>query len=231
MRPIERGAAPRIYSKYEQAISDLEERLGSYCSYCERKFTTNLAVEHVVPKSMQPELEVEWTNFLLGCTNCNSIKGKKTVEINKFLWCDRDNTFIAFTYSSGGFIQLSDGLEEGYKTKAKALLDLVGLQRHQASGWDNPRPRDKRWKDRELTWILAEKCRDNFEIIAQKNIAKDLVLIAAQCSGFFSVWMTVFDAYPDIKRELINLFPGTAISCFNADGKPIARPNSIVEEI
>jgi uncharacterized protein (TIGR02646 family) len=228
MRPIERGVAPRTYSKYEQAIGDLEERLGSYCSYCERRFPSSLAVEHVVPKSLHPELEIEWTNFLLGCTNCNSVKGNKSVEIDNFLWCDRDNTFLAFTYLSGGFVRLSDNLNEEHKTRAKALLDLVGLQRHQAPGWDDPAPRDKRWKDRELVWLIAEKCRDNFETIVEKDAARDLVLLTAQGYGFFSVWMTVFDAYPNIKRELIKLFPGTATSCFDPDGKPIDRPNSII---
>ncbi len=118
MRPIERGAAPRTYLKYEQEIGDLEERLGSYCSYCERRFPSSLAVEHVVPKSLHPELEIEWTNFLLGCNNCNSVKGKKIVEVDNFLWCDRDNTFLAFTYLSGGFVRLSDKLNKEHKTRA-----------------------------------------------------------------------------------------------------------------
>ena len=32
----------------------------------------------------------------------------------------------------------------------------------------------------------------------------------------------------DVKRELIKIFTGTATSCFDADGKPINRPNSII---
>jgi 5-methylcytosine-specific restriction endonuclease McrA len=74
MRPVTRGAAPRAYTAYSQAIGDLEDRLGIYCSYCERRLPVSLAVEHVVPKSLEPTLETCWDNFLLGCTNCNSVK-------------------------------------------------------------------------------------------------------------------------------------------------------------
>jgi hypothetical protein len=228
MRPVERGAVPRTYSDYRDAIGDLEARLGNYCSYCERRLPISLAVEHVVPKVLHPELELEWTNFLLGCTNCNSVKGKKIVEVNNFLWCDRNNTFLAFAYFKGGFVQLADNLNEDQQTKAKALLDLVGLQRHQASGWENPASRDKRWKDREEVWAIAEKCRDDFEMLEKADAAKSLLLSVAQGFGFFSVWMTVFETYPDIKRELIKIFTGTATSCFDVNGKPINRPNSII---
>lgn len=55
MRPVERGDAPRIYRRYGDAIGDLEERLGTYCSYCERRLPVSLAVEHVVPKSLVPK--------------------------------------------------------------------------------------------------------------------------------------------------------------------------------
>ena len=228
MRPVERGTAPRTYSKYEYAIGDLEERLGTYCSYCERRLPINLAVEHVVPKDLHPELKTEWTNFLLGCTNCNSVKGDQPVEVDNFLWCDRDNTFLAFAYSKGGFVQLADNLNEAQKNKAQALLDLVGLQRHKASGRNRPAPRDKRWQDRELAWASAESCRNNFEILGQTNEVRELVLEVAKYCGFFSVWMNVFSDYPDVKRELIKIFTGTATSCFDADGKPINRPNSII---
>lgn len=54
------------------------------------------------------------------------------------------------------------------------------------------------------------------------------VLIAAKGFGFFSIWMTIFSEYPDIQRQLIDLFPGTSPSCFDANGKPINRPGGII---
>ncbi|MGK7873382.1 MAG: HNH endonuclease [Xenococcaceae cyanobacterium] len=228
MRPVERGSAPRTYTRYGDALGDLEERLGIYCSYCERRLPVGLAVEHVVPKALNSELETEWTNFLLGCTNCNSVKGKQAVEVEDFLWPDQDNTFLAFGYTEGGFVQLADDMNEEQQAKAQALLNLVGLQRHQAPGWDTPAPRDKRWQQREEIWRMAEKCREKFEILGQADAAKELVLKVVQSYGFFSVWMTIFDAYPDIKRGLIQLFPGTAPTCFDPDGKPLNRPGRII---
>jgi hypothetical protein len=228
MRPVERGLAPQIYAQYGDAIEDLKSQLGRYCSYCERQVAASLAVEHVIPKSLRPELEREWTNFLLGCTNCNSVKGDKAVEIQNFIWPDRNNTLLALVYSKGGFVRLADNLNNDRKTKAQALLDLVGLQRHPAGGWVKPARKDKRWQDREESWATAERCKDLFENLAQDNDARKLVLEVAKSNGFFSVWMTVFNDYPDIKRELIKSFTGTAISCFDPEGKPIDRPNSII---
>lgn len=87
MRPVERGEAPietddqpRQYSKYQDARPDLISRLGKYCSYCERRIPTNLAVEHIQNKDDRPDLEREWCNFLLGCVNCNSTKLKKVKD-------------------------------------------------------------------------------------------------------------------------------------------------------
>jgi uncharacterized protein (TIGR02646 family) len=226
MRPVERGLAPKIYAKYGDAVEDLKSRLGSYCSYCERQVSASLAVEHVIPKNLYPELEREWNNFLLGCTNCNSVKSDREVIIQNFLWPDRDNTLLPLVYAKGGFVRLVDNLDNEQKTKAQALLDLVGLQRH--PGLIKPAQKDKRWQDREESWATAEKCKDYFDKLEQADAARDLVLEVAKSKGFFSVWMTVFNNYPNLKKELIKLFPGTAISCFDPDGKLIERPNSMI---
>lgn len=62
MRPVRRGSSPiaNDFNRYEDAKTDLisriskghlkERHLGSYCSYCERRIETNLAVEHIEPK-------------------------------------------------------------------------------------------------------------------------------------------------------------------------------------
>jgi uncharacterized protein (TIGR02646 family) len=223
MRPIERGLAPRSYQQYGDAIEDLTAQLGKYCSYCERHIPVGLAVEHVLPKSLHPEIETKWTNFLLGCTNCNSVKGAQSVEIDKFLWPDQDNTFLAIIYSKGGFVILANNLNTKQQVKAQALLNLVGLQRHPASGWEQPARRDKRWQDRENIWAAAERCKELFESLGQSAEARELVLKFAQSRGFFSIWMMVFENYPEVKRELIQLLPGTAICCFDPDGNPISR--------
>jgi uncharacterized protein (TIGR02646 family) len=228
MRPIDRGLAPRSYQQYGDAIEDLTAQLGQYCSYCERHIPVGLAVEHVLPKSLHPALEKTWTNFLLSCTNCNSVKGSQAVKINKLLWPDRDNTFLAIIYSKGGFVTLANNLNTKQQANAQALLDLVGLQRHPADGWDRPARRDKHWQDRENVWTAAERCKELFDKLGKSVEARELVLKFAQSRGFFSIWMIVFENYPDVKRELIQLLPGTATPCFDLNGKPLSRPGATI---
>ncbi len=105
-------------------------------------------------------------------------------------------------------------MNQGQQTKAQALLNLVGLQRHPA-GSHKPTKRDKRWQQREEAWAVAEKSKALFEKVADREEVRNTVLNIAKGYGFFSVWMTVFDGHPDVKRELVQLFPGTALSCFN----------------
>jgi HNH endonuclease len=228
MRPVDRGLAPRSYQQYEDAIEDLTAQLGKYCSYCERYISIGLAVEHVLPKSLHPELKTTWTNFLLGCTNCNSVKGAQDIEIGDSLWPDRDNTLLAIVYTKGGFVTLANGLNAAQQSKTQALLNLVGLQRHPTASGTKPARRDKRWQDRDNVWELAERCREDFEKLGQVDEARKLIIKVATSRGFFSVWMIVFDNYPDVKKELIKSFPGTATVCFNPNGKPLNRPGGSV---
>ena len=68
MRPVDRGPWPlddenrtKSLHPYQRAKADLLERLGNYCSYCER--TGDLHVEHVISRKRCLELEEEWTNL------------------------------------------------------------------------------------------------------------------------------------------------------------------------
>jgi len=224
MRPVFRGEAPGQYTRYQDAIGDLEECLGIYCSYCERRLPTSLAVEHVVPKSREPDRETDWENFLLGCTNCNSVKGKKLTNETDFLWPDKDNTFLAFEYQKGGFVKIARGISRTNRRKATEIVDLLGLDRHAADGWPAPRARDKRWQQREAIWEIAERCKARLERLGRAEDAFDLVLEAALGYGFFSVWMTVFRGDAEMSRRLVEAFKGTAADCFNGDGEALARP-------
>jgi uncharacterized protein (TIGR02646 family) len=227
MRPVERGLAPRVYNAYGDAIGDLEQRLGNYCSYCERRLPVSLAVEHMSPKDIHPDLKLVWDNFLLACVTCNSVKGKNDPAAGT-LWPDRDNTLLALTYSEGGFVRIAPGLDTSQHNSARALIDLVGLDRHDARGWPRPSPRDQRWQQREEIWTTALECLRIFKRLECSPDAMTLVVDVAKGYGFFSVWMTVFDGHPEVRIALIEALPGSAKNCFDDSGAALSRPGGVI---
>ena len=186
MRPVKRGAgAPRIYGKYQDAIGDLEGCFGCYCSYCERRFPALLAVEHVSPKSTDAARETDWTNFLLGCVNCNSTKGNTPTNDQDFLWPDKDNTLMAIDYRAGGLVEPSLALDPRIAPKAAALIDLVGLDRHPGQpAAKQPTDRDKRYVEREEKWQLAQLMRNR---LTRNNTTFESYLSSRLRSLVFSV--------------------------------------------
>lgn len=207
MRSINRGPWPtgndgfRIpFPNYRRAKTPLTERIGEYCSYCERR--GDLHVEHVVPKSVpksdQEQLETEWSNFLLGCANCNSRKSNKNKSREGYLWPDLDDTFRAFAYRSGGRVTVSANLAGDEHRRASALFDLVGLG--EAGTHTDPRRHKRR-----QAWDQAVNVRG---LISNDNSRVLAVKLALE-TGFFSVWMAVFHDDEDMRRRLIAAFPGT----------------------
>lgn len=222
MRPIRRNASPRQgdFSNYRDALPDLVSRLGMYCSYCERYVATQLAVEHIQPKGLpayQP-LQGRWENFLLACVNCNSTKKDKPVSLSDVLLPDRDNTLAAYLYSAGGEIQVSSQLNAHAQQLAKATLALVGLDRRGQTIVDaNGRLIAlDRVKQRMEAWMTAVDARQKLAEQPGNAAMAALVLRLAQYTGFFSIWMEVFQAEPEMRRRLIDAFPGTRESgCFD----------------
>jgi uncharacterized protein (TIGR02646 family) len=229
MRPIDRGnlpedekGNPKIYKEYVDARRDLIDRIGSYCTYCNQKLPTSLAVEHIQPKVTSSNLELDWNNFLLACTNCNSTKGKKAVNLNDYLWPDMHNTHWAFLYNIDGTIEINPILDEIVIQKAQNLLDLVGLQKYV----DTPQDRDRRWKNRFNEFQHAKDVLKLYLSASNKGAESEfipLLVSRATESGFFSVWMTVFNEFPQIKRALIKGFKGTALNAFDIEGNSSKR--------
>jgi len=233
MRPVERGPVPleadgsnKVFTSYGNARRDLIDRMGQYCSYCNQKLPSSLAVEHVQPKNPNPTLELVWTNFLLGCTNCNSTKGDKPVHLPEYLWPDVHNTHLAFIYTPDGKINVNPRLSDTLKVKAQNMLDLVGLQSYP----DNPTASDRRWLNRKDAFVKANVALVLYQSAAAKGAATEFekaLGLWASDNGFFSIWMFVFNAYPDVKRQIVLSFKGTADTCFDTDVNPIKRTAEI----
>jgi hypothetical protein len=222
MRPVTRGRArQRVYQDFKDALPHLEQALGKYCSYCERFFPAGLAVEHVIPKTQNKRLRNVWRNFLLSCSNCNSVKQDKRIRIGNYLWPDRDNTFRAFRYDNG-LADVALGLPPKAHLRAKRLMKLVGLHRHlgQTQRRDKPAKRDERASQRERVWKLASSERTKLAGRVDNGL-RDTIVELAKVYGFYSVWMAVFGNDQDMRCRLISAFKNT--SGFNAVGQPVPR--------
>ncbi len=232
MRPIERGDTPqdkngnpKVFADHANARPDLIDRLGEYCSYCEVHLDTSLAVEHVKPKSLHPGLALKWYNFLLSCTNCNSIKLNTDVNLDDYYWPDRDNTARAIKYLPGGLVQAnSEVLGAPEQKKAERTIKLTGLDRKPTN---NPTASDRRWNNRREAWGIATRSLQR--LIKNDCLAmREQIAEHAQAKGFWSVWMTVFQDDADMLNRFIEAFPGTCRACFDADLAKIPRPGGAI---
>lgn len=218
VRPIERGAAPQVFTSYREAYPHLVARVGDYCSYCERQIETHLAVEHVQPKDPVPALANEWDNFLLGCVNCNSVKGDAAVVLADILWPDSENTIAAFEYQAGGLVEPRTGLSAQLRGKARATLRLVGLDKYPGNPESDRRPTtaDQRWLRRFQAWEKAEWCRKQLASNDTDQV-RSLIVEVAKGRGMFSIFWTAFEGDVDLRRRLREAFVGTSSGCFDAD--------------
>jgi uncharacterized protein (TIGR02646 family) len=220
MRPVERGTTTRTFTDFHQARGLLIERLGEYCSYCEMRANASLAIEHIQPKQKNPTLELEWTNFLLACGNCNPTKGDTEIALTEFYWADSDNTARAFVYKSGGFIQPNPNLSSQEQLKAEATIKLFGLEKRPPLDVEAS---DRRWSNRLETWEIAERA---LKRLKKRNFIemREQIVDTAKAQAYWSIWMTVFKDDPDMLERLINAFAGTAKSCFDpVTFQPIPR--------
>jgi uncharacterized protein (TIGR02646 family) len=222
VRPVDKGAAPNVYTKYQDAGPDLQARLGDYCSYCERQIETHLAVEHVQPKVRRASLRNAWRNFLLGCVHCNSCKGKRRIAIRDYYWPDRDNTLRAFSYRRGGLVQASAGLAFAERERAVNTIALMGLDKFPGNAGREPTTSDKRWFRRQEIWQMAERDRGRLKTNDTQEV-RELIVENALARGMFAIWWTVFAGDVDMRRRLREAFVGTHSASFDAGEDLVAR--------
>ena len=197
----EAGGQPKSFHPYRKAKRDLCDRLGPYCSYCERR--GDLHVEHVVPRHHRPDLAEEWTNLLLACVNCNSIKGKRNNSRDGYTWPDDAVTWSPFEYLPEGRVKVRGDLPASDRIKAERLFDLVGLGRTPMS---DPTVADSRSLLRLETWQTAEMAQSK---LGAGHIDVEVVTVLAKATGFWSVWMKLFEENEEVRAGLRDAFSGT----------------------
>ncbi len=65
---------------------------------------------------------------------------------------------------------------------------------------------------RDFVWQLATKYEQEYK--ARKLSVEHIVELALS-NGFFSVWVTIFKNYPEIREALVENFPGTTKGCLD----------------
>ena len=223
MRPVNRGPVPthhngepKRYTEYGLARRDLIQRLGEFCSYCEMELDTSLAVEHIQPKEHRPHLELEWQNFLLACTNCNSTKDQRNPELTDILWPHQDNTFAALTYDEEGVVKPAPHLSPTQQAVAAATIALTGL----AKVIDQQNASDRRWQNRRKAWHIAQESKQDLAEYDSEPMRRQIIR-TVKSKGYWSIWMTVFADDADTRNRLIRALPGTATDCFDEQGQPL----------
>lgn len=222
MRPVRRATSPIAgdFDHYSKAQPYLISRLGGYCSYCERRVATQLAVEHIQPKGLPAYVHLIgcWENYLLGCVNCNSTKKDKDVVLTDILLPDRDNTFVAFTYQPDGTVIPSAACAAlGLNQKAKDTLALTGLDKRISVAVDEngKQVAIDRVSQRMEVWAVAEEAKSDVDANPGNEAVRRGAIRTAKGYGFFSIWMTVFHNDQDMRNRLIDAFDGTRDSgCF-----------------
>ncbi len=162
---------------------------------------------------------------MLACTYCNSIKKDKKIDasnLGDYFWADTDNTFRGFFYAKDRAPQINTSLPIAHQKISRNTLELTGLDREPLHPLLTKK--DRRWEKRHEAWAKAE--RANVNLGAQPTDAmRDQIIDTATSTGFWSVWMTVFQNDSDMRRRLIQAFTGTSADCFDADFQPIPRQN------
>ena len=221
MRPINRGATPKnedgtdkIYTSYGQAKDDLKDRLACFCSYCEMGTENQVDIEHVVPKSIRPDLVNEWSNFLLACKTCNILKDNNNTSRVGFVFPDTHNTSFLYEYSITG-VKVKDDLDDDTKELARATFDLVQLDRK----LDTSNRTDDRRFARDNSWKKAQEALN--DLLELPTNPAMISATARSCNGFFSMWIQIFKDYPEVKKAILENVNGSVLECYDTNINPI----------
>ena len=210
------------YPSYQDAKPALTSTLGQFCSYCEDAYHQNrdLHVEHVKPRTLYPKLETKWDNFLLSCATCNGTdnKGSKDVVLNEIHLPHLNNTFKSLVYDAGGVVKVNPNLTGLSLSNATNLLNLIRLDK----GSKSSNPGDKRWVKRSEDWNLAEKYKVKYD---NGKTDPGTIVDLVKARGGWSIWFTVFKGCDEVRKALIDEFPGTAKNCFDQSNgyEPVDR--------
>lgn len=236
MRPINKSIKPNpIFNPYDTAKDSLIKDIGPYCSYCETAVYNLLAVEHIYQKEFHPDKQFDWNNFLLSCTYCNSAKNKDAnLNLSNYFFPHNSNTAYTFIYDLKTFkVSANPDLDINNTAKAENTIKLFNLNfKTMPSNSKKEAPRFVRRKEECESALISLKTYEemisllnSFPISAEEksNLINNYIdNIGSLMKGHnFSIWLTAFKCYPEIKRVIFEKFPGTSLECFTPSFDPL----------
>jgi hypothetical protein len=231
MWPVQRGdipiddktGLPKVVNDYKLWRSDLIERIGDYCSYCNIPLSHARQVEHVVAQSLGGGI-TDWNNLLLACGPCNLAKSDEQCPPTTHYLPDYHNTHLALAYEEVDF--LSKGkLRHGCtvvvsvnapdQNKSRNTIKLLNLNNLEYE----PKAVDRRWESRYKVLLSARTARflwdelvnDRQRILFEQDL-KNRIL----AEGFFSIWYIVFEDVPQVRQLIVESVKGTHPNAFPA---------------
>lgn len=241
MRPIVKSirySSPNIpleYTDWKNAKQELVNEIGTFCSYCEKYNSSSaLHVEHIHGRKCKDanghliydHLKGRWDNFLLACVNCNAVKKNKDIAVLAPYLPHSNNLLHYIEILNGGFIRIKPSVAGIERTRTKAFIDLIGLDR--IPGHSEYSNRDDRWDCRLKVFHIAERQLAKYiKPVSETDI--ETIIDLARTNGYFSIWFTVSNEYKEVKEALvkgINLlipFPGTDQHSFDNHYSTLAR--------
>lgn len=213
----------KTYKPYGKARPFLLANFGDYCSYCENCLHngTLFDTEHIRPKSIYPGLEYDWSNFLIGCRACNGPGGKHDDDfpIPDMHLPHINNTYLSLVYEEAGVVKVNPTLSTESQTNAQALIDFLKLDKGPVPSLAD---KDGRCEMRRKTWELAQTALRMYD---GSQSSLDWLIMLAKAHGGWSIWFTVFKDFDEVRKALIEEFPGTDSNCFDPSNhyEPINR--------
>lgn len=85
------------------------KRMYTKCHICNQELTAGITIEHILPKEHNDHLFKEWSNLILCCNRCNTIKGHKQDSVIDVTNCTFDIP-SKINYSVSGEMSSDDKL-------------------------------------------------------------------------------------------------------------------------
>jgi uncharacterized protein (TIGR02646 family) len=114
--------------RHPEIKARIREETSDKCAYCESKVTHTYPgdIEHILPRSIFPELAVEWENLTLSCGECNRRKSdyhsSEEPLVNPYRDNPEEHLFVAGAFIFG---KVADG--KGALTELKLELNRAEL--------------------------------------------------------------------------------------------------------